>query len=997
MPSTDTRTANAARQGILDASDTFAHRHLGPSEADVADMLETLGLDSLEALVEQVIPDAIRREDAMPLEGLPGSGDAALGELEALTRLKSVADRNVSKRSCIGMGYHGTITPGVILRNVLENPGWYTQYTPYQAEIAQGRLEALLNFQTMVTDLTGLPLSGASLLDEATAAAEAMAMCHGIARGKKGKFIVADDVHPQTMGVMTTRADSIGIELQIEPSADLLAGSVSFEGCSGVLVQYPTTDGKVLDYADLCEKAHEQDALVVCAADLLSLTLLTPPGEFGADVAVGSTQRFGMPMGGGGPHAAYLSTHEKYARKLPGRLVGVSKDKHGDRALRLAIQTREQHIKRDRATSNICTAQVLPAVVASFYAVYHGPSGLTRIAQRVFTYATVLRQMLGEAKHDTGCFPHFDTLAIKPAPGSKGLDTAKVIADACERGINLRDLGDGRVGIALDETTTRQDVLDILAAFGVEDVDADQLDAAAAKAEREPAEPVRRQSGFLTQPVFNKYHNEHDMLRYLKTLENRDLSLVHSMIPLGSCTMKLNASSEMIPITWPGFANIHPFAPADQQGGNLKLAEELSSWLESITGLPVVSLQPNAGSQGEYAGLLAIRRYHQANGDDQRLTCLIPTSAHGTNPASAVIAGFKVVPVKCDDRGDIDLDDLKEKCEKHADTLGALMITYPSTHGVYERPIRDICQAVHDHGGQVYMDGANMNAQVGLTSPAQIGADVCHLNLHKTFCIPHGGGGPGMGPIAAAAHLEPYMPGDPCGGSGLKTGDSSQNVAGYDAAGFGHPVSAAPLGSTAILPISWVYIALMGSAGLTRATEIAILSANYMAKKLEPHFNVLYKGDTGYVAHEFILDCRGFEKQAHITVEDIAKRLIDFGFHAPTMSWPVSGTLMVEPTESEPRAELDRFCDALIAIRQEIADVEAGRLDAQDNPLKQAPHTMAEVSADAWDHPYTRKQAAYPADWLTERKFWPHVARIDNPYGDRNLVCTCDPMESYAE
>jgi len=977
MPTTDT-AATTNRQGILDVSDTFAHRHLGPSEADVAEMLEPLGVNSIGALMDQVVPDAIRREDGMPLEGLPGADNAPLGEREALARLKAVADQNTVMRSCLGMGYHDTITPNVILRNVLENPGWYTQYTPYQAEIAQGRLEALLNFQTMVTDLTGLPLAGASLLDEATAAAEAMAMCHGIARGKKPTFIVADDTHPQTLGVMTTRAASLGVTLKTESSADLLAGNVSFDGSSGVLVQYPTTDGKVLDYKELCTQAHEGGALVVCAADLLSLTLLTPPGAFGADIAVGSTQRLGMPMGGGGPHAAYLSTSDQYARKLPGRLVGVSKDKHGNRALRLAIQTREQHIKRDRATSNICTAQVLPAVVASFYAVYHGPTGLTRIAQRILTYTSTLRKKLGELGHDAGCHPHFDTIAVTPA---KGRPADQVIDAARERGINLRGLGDGRVGITLDETTTRDDLVNILAAFGIDGLESSDIDGIAAGVDREPVEALRRESGFLTQPVFNKYHNEHDMLRYLKELENRDLSLVHSMIPLGSCTMKLNATAEMIPITWPGFAQIHPFAPADQQQGNAQLAGELSGWLKSITGLPVVSLQPNAGSQGEYAGLLAIRRYHQANGDDQRLTCLIPTSAHGTNPASAVIAGFKVVPVKCNDRGDIDLDDLKEKCEKHADTLGALMVTYPSTHGVYERPIRDICRAVHDHGGQVYMDGANMNAQVGLTSPAQIGADVCHLNLHKTFCIPHGGGGPGMGPIAAAQHLEPYMPGDPRG---------------LDDA-FGHPVSAAPLGSTAILPISWVYIALMGSPGLTRATQIAILSANYMAKKLEPHFNVLYKGDTGYVAHEFILDCRGFEKQAHVTVEDIAKRLIDFGFHAPTMSWPVSGTLMVEPTESEPKAELDRFCDALIAIRQEIADVEAGRLDAQDNPLKQAPHTMAEVSADDWDHPYTRKQAAYPADRLRERKFWAHVARIDNAHGDRNLVCTCDPMDSYAE
>jgi len=981
MPTTDT-AATTNRQGILDVSDTFAHRHLGPSEADVAEMLEPLGVNSIGALMDQVVPDAIRREDGMPLEGLPGADNAPLGEREALARLKAVADQNTVMRSCLGMGYHDTITPNVILRNVLENPGWYTQYTPYQAEIAQGRLEALLNFQTMVTDLTGLPLAGASLLDEATAAAEAMAMCHGIARGKKPTFIVADDTHPQTLGVMTTRAASLGVTLKTESSADLLAGNVSFDGSSGVLVQYPTTDGKVLDYKELCTQAHEGGALVVCAADLLSLTLLTPPGAFGADIAVGSTQRLGMPMGGGGPHAAYLSTSDQYARKLPGRLVGVSKDKHGNRALRLAIQTREQHIKRDRATSNICTAQVLPAVVASFYAVYHGPTGLTRIAQRILTYTSTLRKKLGELGHDAGCHPHFDTIAVTPA---KGRPADQVIDAARERGINLRGLGDGRVGITLDETTTRDDLVNILAAFGIDGLEASDIDGIAAGVDREPVEALRRESGFLTQPVFNKYHNEHDMLRYLKELENRDLSLVHSMIPLGSCTMKLNATAEMIPITWPGFAQIHPFAPADQQQGNAQLAGELSGWLKSITGLPVVSLQPNAGSQGEYAGLLAIRRYHQANGDDQRLTCLIPTSAHGTNPASAVIAGFKVVPVKCNDRGDIDLDDLKEKCEKHADTLGALMVTYPSTHGVYERPIRDICRAVHDHGGQVYMDGANMNAQVGLTSPAQIGADVCHLNLHKTFCIPHGGGGPGMGPIGANAKLAPFLPTHPV---------LTPNSAGEHAVG---PVSAAPYGSPSILPISWMYIAMMGTRGLTRASEVSILNANYMAERLKDHYPVMFRGSKGRVAHEFVIDCRPFKQSAGIEIDDIAKRLIDFGFHAPTMSWPVPGTLMIEPTESESKDEIDRYCDALITIREEIAAIERGEMDREDNPLKNAPHTINAIGADEWPHAYSRDAAAYPARHLRRAKFWSPVSRVDNPYGDRNLQCSCPAMDDACE
>ena len=953
--------ASPNRADLLEPSDTFARRHLGPSDAEVEQMLARVGCDSLETLIGQTVPAAIR---SGPLR-LSGLGDRPRGEREVLEQLRVIASENRLTRSCIGMGYADTIVPPVIQRNVLENPGWYTQYTPYQAEISQGRLEALLNFQTMVADLTGLPLANASLLDEATASAEAMALCHATARGKQPAFFAADDCHPQTLGVLRTRAESMGIALHVAPPEQFDFAAIA---ASGALLQYPTTHGRLVDPTPVIERAHAAGALVVMAADILALTALVPPGEFGADVAVGSTQRFGVPMGFGGPHAAYFATREAFARRLPGRLVGISVDTHGNPAYRLAIQTREQHIRRDKATSNICTAQVLLAILASFYAVYHGPQGLRRIAARVRALTGALAGGLRRLGHELDDAPCFDSLYVKPA----GRSAKQVIAAALEAGFNLRDFGDGRVGVSLDETTTRSDVEDLLGAFAG---DAAVPELGQPQEERLPTR-FERKSEFLTHPVFHAYHSEHEMLRYLHRLEARDLSLTTSMIPLGSCTMKLNATVEMIPVTWPEFGGLHPFAPADQSRGYATLLQQLETWLAELTGLPAVSLQPNAGSQGEYAGLLAIRRHHVSRGEPRRTVCLIPVSAHGTNAASAVIAGFDVVAVQCDDRGNVDLDDLRARCDEHADTLGALMLTYPSTHGVFEARVKEMCEIVHAAGGQVYMDGANMNAQVGLTSPAEIGADVCHLNLHKTFCIPHGGGGPGMGPIAAAKHLAAFLPGDPRSGSGA--------------------VSAAPFGSPSILPISWVYIALMGAAGLTRATQIAILSANYMATRLAEHYEILYAGDQGRVAHEFIIDCRPFERSAGIRVEDIAKRLMDYGFHAPTMSFPVAGTLMIEPTECETRGELDRLCDALIAIREEIRAVASGELDASDNPLVNAPHTAQAVSADDWAHPYPRRQAAYPAPWLRDHKYWPPVGRIDNAYGDRNLVCTCPPLETLA-
>lgn len=957
---------------LLAPTDDFPRRHIGPDADETRQMLATVGCDTLDALIDQAVPAAIRRQ--APLDLPP-----ALGERAALSAMEALAKQNVVARSLIGMGYADTHTPTVILRNVMENPGWYTQYTPYQAEIAQGRLEALVNFQTMVADLTGLPLTNASLLDEGTAAAEAMALCRAVTRGRKPAFFISDRCHPQTVAVVQTRAEPLGIEIRV---GDVSALDLSAQDVFGVLLQYPDTEGAVVDHRALIGAVHEAGGLVVMATDLLALTLLTPPGELGADIAVGSSQRLGVPLGFGGPHAGFIATHEAHKRNLPGRIVGVSVDAEGRPAYRLALQTREQHIRRDRATSNICTAQVLLAVMAGMYGVYHGPEGLRRIARRVRAMTEICAEGARRLGYAVATAEVFDTLKLDCGEG--GAEAAHAATAAA--GINLRRYGDGRsVGVALDECTELP-LLDALFAAlaeakGVElGFTAQEL---ADVATGEVVEGLRRTSDFMTHPIFNVHHSEHELLRYLHQLQSRDLSLTHAMIPLGSCTMKLNATSEMIPVTWPELARIHPFAPAEQAKGYQLLFERLERWLAEITGFAAVGLQPNAGSQGEYAGLLVIRAWHKSRGDDQRTVCLIPTSAHGTNPASAVMAGMKVVPVKCDERGDIDLDDLKAKAEAHADTLAALMITYPSTHGVFEDQVKAVCEIVHGCGGQVYMDGANMNAQVGLCRPGDIGADVCHLNLHKTFCIPHGGGGPGMGPIGVAAHLAPFLPGHPVTGLG-----------GEAAIG---PVSAAPYGSPGILPISYMYIAMMGAEGLTQATQAAILNANYMAARLKDHYDVVFTGSNGRVAHEFIVDCRGFKASADVTVDDIAKRLMDFGFHAPTMSWPVPGTLMIEPTESETLAELDRFCEAMITIRAEIQAIEDGQLDRAVNPLKCAPHTARAVTADDWDRPYSRAQGAYPAPWVRAHKFWPAVARVDNAYGDRNLMCTCPPMSAFED
>ncbi len=921
-------------------------------------MLATLGLSSLEELTVATVPAAIRLR--RPLQ-LPAAG----GEHELLGTLRRKAQRNQVYRSFIGQGYSDCITPAVIQRNVLENPGWYTQYTPYQAELAQGRLEALLNFQTMVADLTGLPLAGASLLDEATAAAEAMTMCRASARGENRRFFVADDCHPQTIAVVRTRAVPLGIEVVTGPAA----GAAQASGLFGALLQYPGTDGRLADHRPLIEELHANGARAVVASDLLALCLLAPPGEFGADVCVGSSQRLGVPMGFGGPHAAFISARDDMRRVLPGRLVGVSRDGEGQPACRLALQTREQHIRREKATSNICTAQVLLAVMASMYAVYHGPRGLARIARRVHGLTAALFAGLRRRGRDAGDGLFFDTLRVRMTPA----EAERILQEARSRRANLRDYGDGSVGVSLDETTTEDDVRELLAVLG--EGEPPPLEELLAEAPTEYPPPFARGSAYLAHDVFNRHHSEHEMLRYLHRLQARDLSLTTSMIPLGSCTMKLNATAEMMPVTWPEFARLHPFAPAEQTEGYAELFRELEQWLAEITGLPAVSLQPNAGSQGEYAGLLAIRGYHASRGQAERNVCLIPVSAHGTNPASAVLAGFRVVPVACDENGDVEIEDLRAKAAEHGAELGALMVTYPSTHGVFEEGIEEICRVLHDQGGLVYMDGANMNAQVGLCRPGDMGADVCHLNLHKTFCIPHGGGGPGMGPIAVAERLRPFLPGHPLTGRGA--------------------VAAAPCGSASILTISWMYIALMGADGLRKATQVAILNANYMARRLEDHYPLLFAGKKGHVAHEFIADCRAFRKSAGVEVEDIAKRLMDYGFHAPTMSWPVAGTLMVEPTESETRAELDRFCEAMIAIREEIRAVEEGRWPRDDNPLKRAPHTLRAVTADRWDRPYSREQASFPLPWVREHKFWPAVARVDNAFGDRNLVCACPPVEAF--
>ncbi|MCC3776880.1 aminomethyl-transferring glycine dehydrogenase [Streptomyces sp. UNOB3_S3] len=949
----------------LERGTPFEARHIGPDAAAQAKMLAQVGFGSLDELTAAAVPDAIKSAGAL---GLP----EARTEAEVLAELRSLADRNTVLTPMIGLGYHGTFTPPVILRNVMENPAWYTAYTPYQPEISQGRLEALLNFQTVVADLTGLPTSGASLLDEGTAAAEAMALSRRVGKVKDGVFLIDADTLPQTVAVIETRAEPTGVEVVV---ADLSAGipeEIAERGVFGVLLQYPGASGAVRDLRPLIERAHELGAVVTVAADLLALTLLTPPGELGADIAVGTSQRFGVPMGFGGPHAGFMAVREKFARSLPGRLVGVSVDADGDKAYRLALQTREQHIRREKATSNICTAQVLLAVMAGMYAVYHGPEGLAAIARRTHRYAAILAEGLraggAEVVHDA----YFDTVTVR-VPGR----AAEVVEAARERGVNLRLTDADHVGVSCDETTTRAHLAAVWAAFGVA-ADVEALDPTTFDA---LPEGLLRDDEYLTHPVFHQHRSETAMLRYLRRLADRDYALDRGMIPLGSCTMKLNATTEMEPVTWPEFGQLHPFAPVGQAEGYITLITELEERLAEVTGYDKVSLQPNAGSQGELAGLLAVRAYHRANGDERRTVCLIPSSAHGTNAASAVMAGMKVVVVRTADDGEVDVEDLRAKIEQYREELAVLMITYPSTHGVFEEHVADICAAVHDAGGQVYVDGANLNALVGLAKPGRFGGDVSHLNLHKTFCIPHGGGGPGVGPVAVRAHLAPYLPNHPL-----------QPTAG-PATGVG-PISAAPWGSAGILPISWSYVRLMGGAGLKRATQVAVLGANYIAKRLEPHYPVLYTGPNGLVAHECIVDLRPLTKATGVSVDDVAKRLIDYGFHAPTMSFPVAGTLMIEPTESEDLAELDRFCEAMIAIRAEIEKVGSGEWPAEDNPLRNAPHTAASVTG-AWEHPYTREEAAFPGGGAKADKYWPPVRRVDGAYGDRNLVCSCPPLEEY--
>jgi glycine dehydrogenase len=956
----------------LECHDAFAERHIGPDDADQRAMLDALGFASRAAFIDAVIPESIRRKETLPL----GAFTQPKSEAEALASLRKLADENLVFRTWIGQGYYGTHTPAVILRNVLENPAWYTAYTPYQPEISQGRLEALLNFQQMVMDLTGLAMANASLLDEATAAAEAMTLLQRVGKPKSNVFYVADDVLPQTIEVVKTRAKPAGIEVKVGPAADAASANAF-----GVLLQYPGANGDVRDYRALAEAIHAAGGHVVAAADLLALTLITPPGEWGADVAIGNTQRFGVPVGFGGPHAAYMAVRDEFKRQMPGRLVGVTVDAQGNSALRLALQTREQHIRREKATSNVCTAQALLAIMASMYAVYHGPRGLKTIALRVNRVASIFAAGVKKLGYAIANDTFFDTITIDSGASTTALHQAAYAAH-----INLRHVSATQVGVSLDETTTRDDLLKLFALFAevagkTETFDIDALDQAAA--DPLPAQ-LHRTSAYLTHPVFNRHHSEHEMLRYLRSLADKDLALDRTMIPLGSCTMKLNATSEMLPVTWPEFAQIHPFAPAEQTVGYRTMIDQLEQMLVACTGYAAVSLQPNAGSQGEYAGLLIIHAYHESRGEGHRNVCLIPASAHGTNPASAQMAGMQVVVVACDSNGNVDIEDLKAKAEKHSANLAAIMITYPSTHGVFERNVREICDIVHSHGGQVYVDGANMNAMVGLCAPGQFGGDVSHLNLHKTFCIPHGGGGPGVGPVAVGAHLAKFLP--------------NQASTGYkrDDAGIG-AVSSAPYGSAAILPISWMYIAMMGAQGLTAATESAILAANYVAKRLAPHYPVLYSGAGGLVAHECILDVRPIKESSGISVEDVAKRLIDYGFHAPTMSFPVPGTLMVEPTESESKEELDRFIDAMIAIREEIRAVEEGRADREDNVLKNAPHTATVVAADDWTHTYTREAAAYPVKSLVARKYWSPVGRADNAYGDRNLMCSCVPVSEYAD
>ena len=933
-------------------ADAFIDRHIGPISDEINAMLKTLGLTNLEELIQKTIPAEILDDGSLNI-------DKAVDELNTIKSLRSIAAKNTVTRSYIGMGYTGTITPPVILRNILENPGWYTQYTPYQAEISQGRLEALLNFQTMVCDMTGMEIANASLLDEATAAAEAMAMMARLIP-KRNVFYVSLDCYPQTIDVLKTRAKPIGIELVITRERDF-----EFNGDTlGILIQYPASDGRIGDYSEMSKNAHENGSLVAAAADILSLAMIKPPGEWGADIVVGSAQRFGVPMGYGGPHAAFFATHKKYERKIPGRIIGLSQDVYGNPALRMALQTREQHIRRDKATSNICTAQVLLAIMSGMYAVYHGPHGISRIAKRVNYLTAILAGSLEKAGFDLVHNHFFDTIRFKA--------DSHFVKKALDAGMLFWDYGDGTLGITIDETSSIEDIQDIFDIFETKAME---------PSGQTIQKNIIRSSPFLEHPVFNTHHSETEMLRYIYKLQQKDLSLATSMIPLGSCTMKLNATTEMMGIIWPEFANLHPFAPQKHVQGYEEIIAELGNWLCEMTGFTGYSFQPNSGAQGEYAGLMVISAFHKSNGDEHRNVCLIPASAHGTNPASAVMNGMKVIVVKCDDGGNIDMKDLKIKAEAHSYQLAAFMVTYPSTHGVFEAHIKDVCNVIHDHGGQVYLDGANLNAMVGLCKPANFGADVCHINLHKTFCIPHGGGGPGMGPIFTQDHLTKFLPGHPIvstsGGEGVKA------------------VSAAPFGSASILPISWTYIKMLGGEGLKKATQVAILNANYMAKILSEHFDILYTGQNGMVGHEFIVDMRPFRKSSGITDEDVAKRLMDYGFHAPTMSFPVPGTLMIEPTESEAKSELDRFCRALIQIKEEILAIENGEADKDDNVLKNAPHTARHVTSDNWSHPYSREEAAYPTPCTKENKFWPAVGRVDNAFGDRNLVCSCPPIEDY--
>jgi len=940
----------------------FQHRHIGTTTAQQQEMASTIGFDSVEDLIDTAIPDNIKLQQSLSLP-------AALSEAEALKKLRAYAEQNVVLRSCIGMGYYDTLTPPVLLRNVFENPGWYTAYTPYQPEISQGRLETLLTFQQVIIDLTGMPLANASLLDEATAAAEAMTLMHRMnRRSKSSTFIVSDDCHPQTISLLQTRAEPLGIDVALISPESL----TQIDDAFGMLLQYPGTFGHVRDLRQVIETAHQKNILVGVATDLLALTLLKSPGSMGADVVVGSSQRFGVPMGFGGPHAAFFATRDEYKRSMPGRVIGVSIDSRGRQALRMAMQTREQHIRREKATSNICTAQALLAIMAGLYAMHHGPEGLRAIASRIHGYTSQLAAAVNASVHEVVNESWFDTLAIK----TESADT--LIASAEEAGFNLRRIDNEHIGVSLDETTTGEE-LDSLIQLFTGKANVTETDVPS------PITPrLSREMDYLQHPLFHDYRTETEMLRYLKRLENKDISLTRAMIPLGSCTMKLNAAAEMIPVSWPEFARVHPFAPSHQVRGYLAMLEELSGWLTECTGYDAMSLQPNSGAQGEYAGLMAIRRYHRARGESHRNICLIPTSAHGTNPASAVMAGMKVVLVSCDENGNVDMQDLREKVASHSADLAAIMVTYPSTHGVFETSIVELCALIHEHGGQVYVDGANLNALVGLAGPGKFGADVSHLNLHKTFCIPHGGGGPGMGPIGVGQHLAPYLA-------------SSVVVpqAGLDATN--NVISATPFGSASILPISWMYIAMMGPDGVTEASRIAIVHANYIAKRLRGHFDVLYTGRKGTVAHECIIDIRPLKERTGISEEDVAKRLIDYGFHAPTMSFPVAGTLMIEPTESESLAEIDRFCDAMLSIRDEIRAVEEGRLDPVDSPLKNAPHTIDEVTATEWDRPYSREQAVWPVDSLRADKYWPPVNRVDNVYGDRNLICSCPSIESYLE